>query len=226
MMDNSIEIQTFKVVIIGDSFTGKTSLTYRLCTGKFYEKLETTIGVDFFEKIVKINDERVKLQLWDSAGQERFRKSMTIHYYRNVDAIVFVYDVTSLSSFESLWMWAEEYKHYTVPERIVKILIGNKCDLKKLKKVDTSDAQRFANRFSMPLWEVSTKNDNDKEIIETIFSTLAEKLLKDKPATNLMKSPVLRGSTLRPKPIQEETVKLKHEKAKLEKETKTCCNVK
>lgn len=60
-MDSSLEVRTFKVVIIGDSFTGKTSLNYRLCTGKFYEKLETTIGVDFFEKIVKINDEPVKV---------------------------------------------------------------------------------------------------------------------------------------------------------------------
>ena len=61
--DSSIEIETFKVVIIGDSFTGKTSLAYRLCTGKFYDKLETTIGVDFFEKVIKINDERLKVWL-------------------------------------------------------------------------------------------------------------------------------------------------------------------
>ena len=60
-MDNSAELQTFKIVIIGDSYSGKTSLAYRLCTGKFYEKLETTIGVDFFQKIVNINDERVKV---------------------------------------------------------------------------------------------------------------------------------------------------------------------
>ena len=59
--DSSLEIETFKVVIIGDSFTGKTSLAYRLCTGKFYDKLETTIGVDFFEKVIKIDDERLKV---------------------------------------------------------------------------------------------------------------------------------------------------------------------
>jgi GTPase SAR1 family protein len=60
-MDNSTEVQTFKIVIIGDSYTGKTSLAYRLCTGKFYEKLETTIGVDFFEKTIKIDDEQVRV---------------------------------------------------------------------------------------------------------------------------------------------------------------------
>jgi GTPase SAR1 family protein len=61
-MDNSTEVQTFKIVIIGDSYTGKTSLAYRLCTGKFYEKLETTIGVDFFEKTIKIDDEQVRVR--------------------------------------------------------------------------------------------------------------------------------------------------------------------
>ena len=60
-MDNTSEVQTFKIVIIGDSYTGKTSLACRLCTGKFYEKLETTIGVDFFEKNIKVEDEQVKV---------------------------------------------------------------------------------------------------------------------------------------------------------------------
>ena len=60
-MAKSLDVQTFKVVVIGDSFTGKTSLVFRLCTGKFFDKTETTIGVDFFEKTVKINDEVVKV---------------------------------------------------------------------------------------------------------------------------------------------------------------------
>lgn len=63
-MEKAEELQTFKVVIIGDNYTGKTSLAYRLCTGKFYEKLETTIGVDFFEKILLINNNRIRVSLF------------------------------------------------------------------------------------------------------------------------------------------------------------------
>lgn len=227
-MDNSAELQTFKIVIIGDSYTGKTSLAYRLCTGKFYEKLETTIGVDFFQKIVNINDERVKIQVWDSAGQERFRKSMTVHYYRNVDAIVFVYDITSKPSFQSLTLWVEEYKHYTIPDKVVKLLIGTKSDLTESKRVETNVARKFAEQYGMPFYEVSSKNDGDKQTIETIFSSVAEKLHKEKPvvlkrARVLSKSGSLHSRGSEKSATLEKNVTLKDEKEKLEKEKKKCC---
>lgn len=128
----------------------------------------------------------------------------------------------SPASFESLALWAEEYKHYTVPEKVVKILVGNKNDLKKRKKIDSSSARKFADRFNMPFWEVSTKNDSDKEIIESIFSTLAEKLHKEKPATSLNKT---RNEIVNPKGDQAENVNPTCElKGKLEKEKKSCCS--
>lgn len=78
----------FKIIVLGDSNVGKTCLTFRFCVGKFPDRTEATIGVDFREKTVEVEGENIKLQLWDTAGQERFRKSMVQHYYRNVHAVV------------------------------------------------------------------------------------------------------------------------------------------
>uniref|UniRef100_A0A8C8DSG4 Zgc:101559 n=1 Tax=Oryzias sinensis TaxID=183150 RepID=A0A8C8DSG4_9TELE len=98
----------FKIIVIGDSNVGKTCLTYRFCGGAFLTNPEATIGVDFRERTVELDGESIKLQIWDTAGQERFRKSMVEHYYRSVHAVIFVYDVTSLPSFESIPEWIEE----------------------------------------------------------------------------------------------------------------------
>merc|ERR1712033_94200 len=98
----------FKIIVLGDSNVGKTCLTFRFCVGKFPDRTEATIGVDFREKTMEVEGETIKLQLWDTAGQERFRKSMVQHYYRNVHAVVFVYDVTKISSFENMPNWIEE----------------------------------------------------------------------------------------------------------------------
>lgn len=148
----------FKIIVIGDSGVGKTCLTYRFCAGKFPEKTEATIGVDFRERLVEIDGEKIKIQLWDTAGQERFRKSMVQHYYRNVHAVVFVYDVTNAASFRSLPAWIEECKQHALGTEVPRILVGNKCDLQDSVQVSTDVAQQFADAHSMPLFETSAKN--------------------------------------------------------------------
>ncbi|GIX98258.1 ras-related protein Rab-33A [Caerostris darwini] len=100
----------FKIIVIGDSNVGKTCLTFRFCGGKFPTRTEATIGVDFRERQVVVDGESIKLQLWDTAGQEKFRQSMIPHYYRNVHAVVFVYDVTKMVSFQNLSHWISEFK--------------------------------------------------------------------------------------------------------------------
>ncbi|XP_028816258.1 RAB33B, member RAS oncogene family a [Denticeps clupeoides] len=179
----------FKIIVIGDSGVGKTCLTYRFCAGKFPDKTEATIGVDFRERIIEIDGEKIKLQLWDTAGQERFRKSMVQHYYRNVHAVVFVYDVTSATSFRSLPAWIEECKQHSLGHEVPRILVGNKCDLRHAAQVGTDVAQQFADAHSMPLFETSAKNpqaDEDgkrsnSDHVEAIFMTVAHKLKSQKP---------------------------------------------
>ncbi|XP_019747792.1 RAB33B, member RAS oncogene family a [Hippocampus comes] len=179
----------FKIIVIGDSGVGKTCLTYRFCAGKFPEKTEATIGVDFRERLVDIDGEKLKIQLWDTAGQERFRKSMVQHYYRNVHAVVFVYDVTNAASFRSLPAWIEECKQHALGTEVPRILVGNKCDLQDSVQVGTDVAQQFADSHSMPLFETSAKNPNSQgginsgnsDHVEAIFMTVAHKLKSQKP---------------------------------------------
>lgn len=126
-----VKPRTFKIIVLGESGVGKTCLSFRFCAGKFPLHSESTIGLDFREKvnlnchvrvkissaqIVELDGERLKLQLWDTAGQERFKRSITHHYYRNVSAIVFVYDVTSVASLVALDSWLEEVSFLLVPE--------------------------------------------------------------------------------------------------------------
>ncbi|KAM8848402.1 RAB33B, member RAS oncogene family a [Synchiropus picturatus] len=179
----------FKIIVIGDSGVGKTCLTYRFCAGKFPEKTEATIGVDFRERLVEIDGEKIKIQLWDTAGQERFRKSMVQHYYRNVHAVVFVYDVTNAASFRSLPAWIEECKQHALGAEVPRILVGNKCDLQDSIQVSTDVAQQFADIHSMPVFETSAKSSNnpgdrsrgDSDHVEAIFMTVAHKLKSQKP---------------------------------------------
>uniref|UniRef100_UPI00358DE7C8 ras-related protein Rab-33B n=1 Tax=Myxine glutinosa TaxID=7769 RepID=UPI00358DE7C8 len=174
---NSQTIRIFKIIVIGEKNVGKTCLTFRFCGGGFPERTEATIGVDFRERSVEIEGERIKLQLWDTAGQERFRRSMIPHYYRNVHAVVFVYDVTRRDSFIGLPLWLEECQHHIATQDIPRILVGNKCDLRDKIEVTTQEAQQFADAHGMPLFETSAKALTDSgDHIEAIFLTLAHKL--------------------------------------------------
>lgn len=175
--------KTFKIIVIGDSSVGKTCLTFRFCGGHFPERTEATIGVDFRERKLKIDQEEIMLQLWDTAGQERFRRSMVQHYYRNVNAVVFVYDVTRMSTFQSLPSWIEECNQHNLNYNIPRILLGNKCDCKGEIAVPTNMAQRFADHHGMPLFETSAKDDSDCDHVEAIFLTLAHKLKAAKSMT-------------------------------------------
>ncbi|XP_003745171.1 putative Ras-related protein Rab-33 [Galendromus occidentalis] len=173
--------RTFKIIIIGDSNVGKTCLTFRFCAGRYPKKTEATIGVDFRERTLDIDGEQVTLQLWDTAGQERFRKSLVQHYYRNVNAVVFVYDVTNQSSFDELPLWIAECDTQCPGSKIPRILVGNKCDLADKIVVKTNDAQRFADQHNMPLFETSAADDSRSDHVEGIFLTLAHKLKNSKP---------------------------------------------
>ncbi|WKX99842.1 hypothetical protein Q1695_014597 [Nippostrongylus brasiliensis] len=177
--------RTFKVIIVGDAGVGKTCLSFRFCCGRFPEHTEATIGVDFRERSCVIERELLKVQLWDTAGQERYRHSIVAHYYRNVNAVVFVYDVTCPASFASLRTWISECEKngLSADSDVPRILIGNKCDLKSpnTTRVDTDAAQVFADRNNMALFETSAKADSEADHVESIFLTLLHKLQQSKP---------------------------------------------
>ncbi|XP_036966859.1 ras-related protein Rab-33B isoform X1 [Acanthopagrus latus] len=175
------QARIFKLIVIGDSNVGKTCLTYRFCGGTFLKNPEATIGVDFRERTLDLDGEIIKLQIWDTAGQERFRKSMVEHYYRSVHAVIFVYDVTSLSSFESIPEWIEECRRHSVGPMVPRIMVGNKCDLRDRREVPTSAAQRLADSYNFPLFETSAKDPAERDNVDAIFLTLAYRLKSHKP---------------------------------------------
>ncbi|CAG07321.1 unnamed protein product, partial [Tetraodon nigroviridis] len=178
---DSAQPWVFKIIVIGDSNVGKTCLTCRFCGGTFMKNPEATIGVDFRERSLELDGVKIKLQIWDTAGQERFRRSMVEHYYRSVHAVIFVYDVTSLASFESIPEWIDECSRHSVGPMVPRILVGNKCDLRERREVSTSAAQGLADGYSYPLFETSAKDPAEKEHVDAIFLTLAYRLKSHKP---------------------------------------------
>ncbi|KAJ5070973.1 ras and ef-hand domain-containing protein [Anaeramoeba ignava] len=166
--------KTLKILIIGNSLVGKSSLLLRFCDNQFNEDLGTTIGVDFRFATVKINDEVVKLQIWDTAGQERFR-TITGTYYRNADGIMVVYDITNKDTFDQIKLWFQEIKK-NAPENVVNILVGNKTDLAQQRVVSYEDGQKLAKQFKCDFLEVSAKSNSN---VQESFHLLAEQTLQN-----------------------------------------------
>ncbi|XP_061581872.1 ras-related protein Rab-33A [Cololabis saira] len=179
-LETSIQTRIFKIIVIGDSNVGKTCLTFRFTGGSFPDKTEATIGVDFREKAVEIEGETIKVQVWDTAGQERFRKSMVEHYYRNVHAVVFVYDVTKMASFRNLQTWIEECNGHRVSASVPRVLVGNKCDLVDQIQVPSNMALKFADAHNMLLFETSAKDPKENQNVDSIFMSLACRLKAQK----------------------------------------------
>ncbi len=145
----------FKLLIIGDSGVGKSSLMNRFSDNIFNETFINTIGVDFKIRTINMDGKMIKLQIWDTAGQERFR-TIVSSYYRGAHGIMLVFDITNKESFENIPMWYEEIKKHASGS-VKKILIGNKSDFETKKQVDYSEAKELADGFGMDYIETSAK---------------------------------------------------------------------
>jgi small GTP-binding protein len=168
----------FKLLIVGESGVGKTCMLLRFADNLFEEDFLSTIGVDFKVKEINLDGKRVKLQIWDSAGQERFR-NITSSYYRNCSGIIIVYDVTRQDSFDKVTDWITEVRRFvpTVPL----IVVGNKCD-RDDRQVSTEAGQALASNQGLIFLETSAKMNTN---IETAFQELSKKLIEaegSKPA--------------------------------------------
>ncbi|XP_059167302.1 uncharacterized protein LOC131949420 [Physella acuta] len=164
----------FKLLIIGDSGVGKSSLLLRFADNVFSGTYITTIGVDFKIRTIEVNGERVKLQIWDTAGQERFR-TITSTYYRGTHGVLVVYDVTSGESFANVQRWLHEIDQNC--DVVNRVLVGNKDDDPDRKVVLTQDAQRFAERMQIQLFETSAK---DNKNVEEMFMAITKLVLESK----------------------------------------------
>ena len=163
----------FKVLLLGNSDVGKSSLLLRYVDSVWNDAFVPTIGVDFKVKTLTINEKKVKMQIWDTAGQERFR-TVVATYFRGAHGILLLYDVTNKDSFKNLESWLIEIEK-NAKEKVLKILIGNKCDLTDDREISTEEGKAFALRNGMEFMETSAKmNTNVTEAFETLGKLMIE----------------------------------------------------
>jgi small GTP-binding protein len=142
-----------KIVLVGASTVGKSSIAQRLVQGTFTDNGTTTCGADCWSYTCPVNSDQVKLQIWDTAGQERFR-SISKSYFRNSVGAVLVYDITSLASFDPLGDWLNEFQMLSAPNSYV-LLVGNKCDLETSREVSAELVKDFAETHHLEAIETS-----------------------------------------------------------------------
>ena len=161
-----------KMLIIGDSGTGKSSIVLRECDDTFTDTFISTIGVDFKIKTVEKNGKVIKMQIWDTAGQERFR-TITSSYYRGSQGIFLIFDLTDKETFDNIRLWLTECERFASPS-VKKILVGNKCDLESHRKIPYTEAKAFADENGMDYIETSAKKSNN---ICVLFDTMIKIIL-------------------------------------------------
>ncbi len=166
----------FKILIIGDSSVGKSNLLLRFSDNIFHDTFLPTIGVDFKIRNVTVGDKSIKLNIWDTAGQERF-KTITAAYYKGAHGIILVFDITDRDTFNNISSWLGEIRKHAGPN-VVRLLVGNKCDLDSDRKVTQREAKEFAESQGMTYIETSAKARIN---VDEAFMTLTKQVYEALP---------------------------------------------
>ena len=163
---------TFKILTLGESGVGKTCILKRYVDNTFMKTHLATIGIDFKSKIVNIDNKIIKIKVWDTAGQDRFR-NITSQYYKGADGIVLVFDITDKESFKQVDYWINQISN----SGICMVLVGNKSDEKDKRVVTFEEGKELADSLKVPYFETSALNG---EGINLTFETLTKEILKKK----------------------------------------------
>ncbi len=166
-------IQKLSFVVIGDTGVGKSCLLLQFVDRRFSAVHDLTIGVDFGSRIIDLDGERVKLQIWDTAGQESFR-SIARSYYRDAAGALLVFDVTRRETFKHLEKWLQETRQFA-SQQICITLVGNKTDLNKKRAITREEAEEFAKEFDLTYIETSAKTADG---VDEAFMGTAERISK------------------------------------------------
>ena len=158
----------FKGIIIGPSNGGKSCILLRATKNAFREIHEVTIGVDFGFIIIKIDDKIIKLQIWDTSGQEQY-KSVSKVFYKNTDCVFLVFDITSKDSFHNISSWLEEIRSLLNPSPII-LLVGNKLDEESKRNVSKVEAEEYVVKNKLNgYYETSAKTgENINELLKNV----------------------------------------------------------
>ena len=165
----------FKLVLVGDSGVGKSCILHQFIYNRFRKNTTQTIGVDFSAKNVHIDNQEIKLQIWDTAGQEKFR-SVARSYYRGAIGIIIVYDITKVESFQHIATWLADARNAARSECSV-CVVGNKGDLEDQRVVRTEDGKLFCTENNLLFFECSAlTGDNIDEIFNEISRHIFNKI--------------------------------------------------
>ena len=171
----------FKLALLGDSGVGKSSLLYRIADNLFPERHSPTIQADFMLHTVHVDSKTIRLQIWDTAGHERF-KSVTSSYYRGSDGIFVVYDVTNQQSFDNVQNWIRDIEQNNT-QKVKMLLLGNKHDLITKKVVDYVTAKEYADQLGIHIFETSAKSPTN---VNEALIALVSDILRTMPVVSLI----------------------------------------
>lgn len=163
----------FKIVLIGDSGVGKSNLLSRFTRNEFNLESKSTIGVEFATKSIMVESKKIRAQIWDTAGEERYR-AITSAYYRGAVGALLVYDISKHSTFENVERWLKELRDHANMQ-IVIMLVGNKSDLRHLRTVSTEEAMAFAEANDLAFIETSAL---DSTGVETAFHKILTEIYR------------------------------------------------
>ena len=170
------KIEDIKVITLGNSSVGKTSFLMKYTDNSFTLTYTATLGIDFKQKKIKLKDGRdVRLRIFDTAGQERY-KSVSASFIKKADGVILIYDIGNLESFEAVENWIKSIREIG-KDNLPIILVGNKCDLSDDKRmISLKEGQDKADEFNIPFYETSCKEGiNIKEVFEKLVDDIMEK---------------------------------------------------
>jgi small GTP-binding protein len=177
---------SIKLLMIGDSNVGKTSILTKYVNNQFSNTFITTIGIDFKIKYIKVNNKNIKLQLWDTAGQERFR-SITISYFRGAQGAIITYDATDRSTFDNVKKWMDDINKQC-SKNIDVFLVANKIDLEKYRVVSKEEGEELAKKYKILYFECSAKTgENIENLYFNIATIISKKIIEKDPKINIIK---------------------------------------
>ena len=162
------------IITLGDTTVGKTCLAQRFIGQEFKDIKLSTIGQECFIKIVNINNHEIKIKIWDTAGQERYR-SIAISSIRNANGVLLVYDITKMTTYETLEYWFKQIKNVLEIKDTPIVLIGNKIDLKDSREVSYEKGEEFAKDHGIKFFECSAKS---KINVDEAFNCLINDIYK------------------------------------------------
>ncbi|XP_029429492.1 ras-related protein Rab-7b-like isoform X2 [Rhinatrema bivittatum] len=172
---NSNKKVDLKIIILGSLGVGKTSLLQQYVNKRFYEDYRTTLGASVLTKVINIDNTSIKLQIWDTGGQERFR-SVVSSFYKGSDGCILAFDVTDQESFDSVEDWRQDFLQRIRPSvgTFPMVIMGNKVDI-SARQVSKDKAAAWCKERDLPYFEVSAKNDVN---VQQAFEALARKALQ------------------------------------------------